>query len=163
MWLRTVACGILLLLLQVQGETPAGDDRDQGQICHTVQKHSLRLGAEGFKTEGTGPIASMAIHNLQIMGAGFEEKETNFIICGTKTKISRLKVLILCRPILRENVYLFKESSGGELEWVTSCVSTLVTGLDSPGVCHHFSEAVPWLEGLLLGGQEEIKGKRPPD
>jgi hypothetical protein len=28
MWLKTVACGLLLLLLQVQAETSAGDDRD---------------------------------------------------------------------------------------------------------------------------------------
>jgi hypothetical protein len=49
MWLRTVACGLLLFLLHVQGETPAGDDRDQGQICHTVQRHSLRLGAGGLQ------------------------------------------------------------------------------------------------------------------
>jgi hypothetical protein len=32
-------------------------------------------------------MASMAIYNLQITGAGFEEKETNFIICRTKTRI----------------------------------------------------------------------------
>jgi hypothetical protein len=86
-WLRTVACGLLLLLLHVQGETSAGDDRVQGQICHAVQRHSPRLRAEGFKTDGTGPMASMAIYNLQITGAGFEEKETNFIICRTKTRI----------------------------------------------------------------------------
>jgi hypothetical protein len=99
MWLRTVACGLLLLLFQVQGETSEGDDRDQGQICHSVLRHSPRLGAKGFKMEGTGPMASMAIHNLQIMGAGFEEKETNFIISRTKMRIGRVKVLNLCRPM----------------------------------------------------------------
>jgi hypothetical protein len=99
MWLRTVACGLLLFLLHVQGETSAGDDRVQGQICHTVQRHSPRLGAEGFKTEGTGTIVSMGIHNLQITGAVFEEKETNFIICGTKMRIGQVKALNLCRPM----------------------------------------------------------------
>jgi hypothetical protein len=46
MWLKTVACGLLLLLLQVQAETSAGDDRDKGQICHTVQ-----LMGAGFEEE----------------------------------------------------------------------------------------------------------------
>jgi hypothetical protein len=40
----------------------------------------------------------MAIHNLQIMGVGFEEEETNFIICGTKTRIGTVKALNLCHP-----------------------------------------------------------------
>jgi hypothetical protein len=40
----------------------------------------------------------MAIHNLEIMGAGFEEEETNFIICGAKTRIGTVKALNLCRP-----------------------------------------------------------------
>jgi hypothetical protein len=43
-------------------------------------------------------MASMAIHNLQIMGAGFEEKETNFIICGTKMRIGTVKAVNLCCP-----------------------------------------------------------------
>jgi hypothetical protein len=40
----------------------------------------------------------MAIHNLQIMGVGFEEEETNFIICGTRTRIGTVKALNLCHP-----------------------------------------------------------------
>jgi hypothetical protein len=93
-----MACGLLLLLFQAQGVTSAGDDRDQDQICHTVQRHSPRLGAKGFKMEGTGPIASMAIHNFQITEARFEEKETNFIICGKKVRIGTVKALNLCCP-----------------------------------------------------------------
>jgi hypothetical protein len=41
----------------------------------------------------------MGIHNLQITGAVFEEKETNFIICGTKMRIGQVKALNLCRPM----------------------------------------------------------------
>jgi hypothetical protein len=37
-------------------------------------------------------------------------------------------------------------------------MSILATGLDSPGVGHHFSEALPWLEDLLIWWSGRDKG-----
>jgi hypothetical protein len=59
-------------------------------------------------------------------------------------------------PLLRENVCLLKECSVAQLDCVTR---SMVTGLDSPGDRHHFSEAA-YLLAYCSDSQEEIRGRR---
>jgi hypothetical protein len=60
--------------------------------------------------------------------------------------------------LLRENVCLLKGRSRAQLDCVTTCMSTMATGLGSPDVQHHFSEAVclGW-QVYCSDGKGEIK------
>jgi hypothetical protein len=108
MWLRTVACGLLLLLFQVQGETSAGGDRDQSQICHTVQRHSLRLGAEGLQEGKNWSSGLMPFHNLPIIRDSFEEKKIKFTNFQTKRTGRINHSTKLCFPMSERKCPPFK-------------------------------------------------------
>jgi hypothetical protein len=45
-------------------------------------------------------------------------------------------------PLLKENVRFLKGSLGAQLDRVTRCVLTMVTGLDSPDIGCYFPEVV---------------------
>jgi hypothetical protein len=101
----------------------------------------------------------MPIHNLQIKREGFWGKGNKVYYSSDEEKDGESQSLkALSFPLLRENVLLSKGglSSEAQCDCMTRSMFTMVIGLDSLGVWHHFFESV-LLAGLLLWRSEREK------
>jgi hypothetical protein len=73
-----------------------------------------------------------------------------------KRRTGRINLSKLCCPTAEGKCVSFKGEFGAQLGYMRRRVFTMAASLDSPGVWHHFSEAV------CLGGQRELRAKRLP-
>jgi hypothetical protein len=70
-----------------------------------------------------------------------------FIILQTKRRTGRVNLSNDCQPTSERKCIPFKGELRAQLDYVTRCIFTMATGLDSPNVQCHFYET------LCLGQQ----------
>jgi hypothetical protein len=125
---------------------------------HTAQPHS----APRHCYHKTGPQASTPLNHLQITRAGFWRKG-NKVYYSSDAEHRENQPLKLCSPTSERKYLPFKGKLRAQLDRATKCMSTMAAGLGSPGVQHHFSEAVCLSQQVCCsGGQRKIRGRRLP-